>query len=90
MILTLVECGPGFTTKLEGMFRDMELSKDIMLAFQNSPRHTSQLISMDFTVNILTAGFWPTYPVIELNLPEAVFFYLPSSSTIKKYLKGFI
>ena len=28
------ECGPGFTSKLEGMFKDMELSKDIMLAFK--------------------------------------------------------
>jgi hypothetical protein len=28
------ECGSGFTVKLEGMFKDMELSKDIMLAFK--------------------------------------------------------
>ena len=28
------ECGGGFTSKLEGMFKDMELSKDIMLAFK--------------------------------------------------------
>ena len=30
----LEECGGGFTSKLEGMFKDMELSKDIMLAFK--------------------------------------------------------
>ena len=28
------ECGGAFTVKLEGMFKDMELSKDIMLAFK--------------------------------------------------------
>ena len=28
------ECGSAFTVKLEGMFKDMELSKDIMLAFK--------------------------------------------------------
>ena len=28
------ECGAGFTSKLEGMFKDMELSKDIMLTFK--------------------------------------------------------
>merc|ERR1719277_2087466 len=28
------ECGGAFTSKLEGMFKDMELSKDIMLAFK--------------------------------------------------------
>jgi hypothetical protein len=33
-IITFSECGSGFTVKLEGMFKDMELSKDIMLAFK--------------------------------------------------------
>ena len=28
------ECGGGFTHKLEGMFKDMEVSKDIMLAYK--------------------------------------------------------
>ncbi len=28
------ECGGGFTHKLEGMFKDMEISKDIMHAFK--------------------------------------------------------
>lgn len=29
-----LECGNIFTSKLEGMFKDMELSKDIMSAFE--------------------------------------------------------
>jgi cullin-4 len=28
------ECGAGFTSKLEGMFKDMELSKDLATAFK--------------------------------------------------------
>ena len=28
------ECGAGFTSKLEGMFKDMELSKDVMVTFK--------------------------------------------------------
>lgn len=28
------ECGAAFTSKLEGMFKDMELSKDIMVQFK--------------------------------------------------------
>jgi cullin-4 len=28
------ECGPGFTMKLEGMFKDMEISKEIMNTFK--------------------------------------------------------
>lgn len=27
------------------------------------------LTSIDLTVNILTMGYWPTYPVLEVNLP---------------------
>ncbi len=30
------ECGPGFTNKLEGMFRDIDLSRDIMLEFNRT------------------------------------------------------
>jgi len=29
-----IECGAAFTSKLEGMFKDMELSKDIMIQFK--------------------------------------------------------
>lgn len=28
------ECGAAFTSKLEGMFKDMELSKDVMVQFK--------------------------------------------------------
>lgn len=28
--LLFTECGPNFTSKLEGMFKDMELSKELM------------------------------------------------------------
>lgn len=31
------ECGPGFTSKLEGMFKDMDLSRDIMHSFKVRP-----------------------------------------------------
>jgi hypothetical protein len=33
LVLSL-ECGAAFTSKLEGMFKDMELSKDIMVQFK--------------------------------------------------------
>ena len=28
------ECGPNFTSKLEGMFKDMELSREMMISFR--------------------------------------------------------
>ncbi|XP_064830126.1 cullin-4B-like [Oncorhynchus masou masou] len=60
------ECGAAFTSKLEGMFKDMELSKDIMMQFkqcQNIPGN------IELTVNILTMGYWPTYIPMEVHLP---------------------
>ncbi|VDM59363.1 unnamed protein product [Angiostrongylus costaricensis] len=41
------ECGAGFTQKLEGMFRDMELSKDLEIAFRNYTQHESSLGRLD-------------------------------------------
>lgn len=32
-------------------------------------RYPHQLTNIDLTVNILTMGYWPTYPVMEVNLP---------------------
>lgn len=39
------ECGGAFTSKLEGMFKDMELSKDIMLQFKQVRSDMNQPIS---------------------------------------------
>lgn len=63
------ECGGGFTSKLEGMFKDMELSKDIVLAFKQHQQVLDSPGAIDLTVNILTMGYWPTYPVCEVLLP---------------------
>ena len=32
------ECGAAFTNKLEGMFKDCDLSRDIMASFRHSVR----------------------------------------------------
>lgn len=70
------ECGGGFTSKLEGMFKDMELSKDINIAFRQHIEATETInIGIDLTVNILTMGYWPTYPVLEVNLPAELVGY---------------
>ncbi|KAF4025847.1 hypothetical protein G4228_017759 [Cervus hanglu yarkandensis] len=68
------ECGAAFTSKLEGMFKDMELSKDIMVHFKQAScymQNQSDPGSIDLTVNILTMGYWPTYTPMEVHLtPE--------------------
>ncbi|KAJ3205102.1 Cullin-4 [Entophlyctis luteolus] len=71
MLLKLkAECGPGFTSKLESMFKDIETSKDIVASFKQSPRFYERLGSIDMYVNFLTAGMWPTYPPAPLTIPQ--------------------
>uniref|UniRef100_A0AC34FG36 Cullin family profile domain-containing protein n=1 Tax=Panagrolaimus sp. ES5 TaxID=591445 RepID=A0AC34FG36_9BILA len=64
------ECGPGFTSKLEGMFRDMEVSKDTLQAFKTHVEKNNSLASAaEFSVNVLTMGSWPTYDTMEVTIP---------------------
>ncbi|KAJ3037082.1 Cullin-4 [Rhizophlyctis rosea] len=63
------ECGAGFTSKLEGMFKDMEVSKDVMGSFRESTRYMERLGPVELSVNVLTAGYWPSYPPAEVTLP---------------------
>jgi cullin-4 len=53
------------------MFKDTELSSDVMGAFRMSSHFTEQLPNgIDMTVSVLTSGFWPTYPVADAKLPQ--------------------
>lgn len=70
------ECGAGFTTKLEGMFKDVELSKDLVVAFKQYMEHGGPDRELkhgpgniDFSVSVLTMGHWPSYEYMEVNIP---------------------
>lgn len=69
------ECGGAFTSKLEAMFKDMELSRELTTSFkmhiekaENAKLNTKYPI--DLSVSVLTTGIWPTYQPIELILSE--------------------
>ncbi|XP_065681125.1 cullin-4A isoform X1 [Hydra vulgaris] len=64
------ECGGAFTGKLEGMFKDMELSKDIMSSYKQMVQLQNTSSGIDLNVNILTMGYWPTYTPIDVLLPN--------------------
>ena len=71
------ECGAGFTSKLEGMFRDMELSKDINIAFKQHMDNITNAsdYKIDLTVSVLSMAYWPTYQAMEVNIPGVFYFY---------------
>ncbi|XP_019868057.2 cullin-3-A isoform X2 [Aethina tumida] len=55
------ECGCQFTSKLEGMFKDMTVSNTIMDEFKEHISKTeSNLGGVDLFMRVLTTGFWPT------------------------------
>lgn len=65
--------GAQFTSKLEGMFNDMRNAQEHLVDFQNfrQQRHMA-LDGIDFTVQTLTTGFWPSYPMDDLKLPSVL------------------
>jgi len=65
-----LRCGAQFTSKLEGMVTDMNLSSDIQTAFNDHLKDKEISLTTDLTLQVLTTGFWPTYKPDELNLPK--------------------
>jgi cullin 3 len=65
------ECGCQFTSKLEGMFKDMSISNSMMEEFKNHVVQTSKNMNgVDLFCRVLTTGFWPTQAVLpKVNLP---------------------
>lgn len=70
------ECGSAFTSKLEGMFKDMELSKDSTAAYHEQRRKKRSLTAgsenRDFSCNIIASGLWPYPPLVPTAIPSAI------------------
>ncbi|KAG5622107.1 hypothetical protein H5410_007325 [Solanum commersonii] len=70
------ECGSQFTNKLEGMFKDIELSKEINESFKQSSQARKKLpTGIEMSVHVLTTGHWPTYPPMDVRLPHELNIY---------------
>jgi cullin 1 len=66
-----MKCGAQFTSKLEGMITDLSLAADIQKSFREHMDNINakdSLSGMDFSVTVLTTGFWPTYNVHNVSL----------------------
>ncbi|ESQ36634.1 hypothetical protein EUTSA_v10009855mg [Eutrema salsugineum] len=65
------QLGGQFTSKMEGMVTDMTLAKEQQQKFEDYISSDSMVnLGMDFTVTVLTTGFWPSYKTSDLNLPS--------------------
>lgn len=67
------ECGCQFTSKLEGMFKDMTVSNTIMEEFKHHVQQSgANLNGVELFVRVLTTGFWPFQSSLsKCNMPSA-------------------
>mmetsp|Transcript_22281 Transcript_22281/g.55184 ORF Transcript_22281/g.55184 Transcript_22281/m.55184 type:complete len:741 (+) Transcript_22281:94-2316(+) len=64
-----MQCGTQFTSKMEGMLADLAVGSDQRSEFETRMRSVET--TLDFSVQVLTTGFWPTYKSPEIALtPE--------------------
>ncbi|GBG23893.1 Cullin-3A [Hondaea fermentalgiana] len=66
------ECGQIFTSKLEGMFKDMKLSKETMEKYRAACPRPANSTAPELNVTVLTAGYWPSEQVVPCELPPAI------------------
>lgn len=54
------------------MFKDVDLSRDVMTSFRDSSFARNLKSDVELSVHVLTQGYWPTYPPAEVNLPQTI------------------
>lgn len=53
-----MQCGYQWTNKLEGMFKDVQLSKDLMAQFKKMFDNDEAALDVTLDVNVCTTGYW--------------------------------
>ncbi len=63
-------------SKLEGMFQDMDLARELFNQYKSleqrveiSDANNGNSSQIECQVSVLNAGYWPTFPTVEMNLP---------------------
>jgi len=76
--LLKAECGAGYTSKMEGMFQDMDWSRETMNRYKQAQyeRESATIennYKLEMDMQVLTTGFWPNYPQYpKLILPQSL------------------
>ena len=65
-----VQCGSQFTSNMEGLLSDLVVGSQQRRKFKQKMQESNKSIKMDFGVQVLTTGFWPTYKSPEVSLTE--------------------
>eukprot|EP01059_Diplonema_ambulator_P005428 TRINITY_DN1515_c0_g2_i2.p1 TRINITY_DN1515_c0_g2~~TRINITY_DN1515_c0_g2_i2.p1 ORF type:complete len:776 (+),score=305.97 TRINITY_DN1515_c0_g2_i2:39-2330(+) len=64
--------GAPYTSKLEGMITDKNVSQDLQAKFKAYQAKHNISFGFEYTMQVLTMGCWPAFPMHTLKLPEQV------------------
>ncbi|KAJ7600988.1 Cullin [Mycena floridula] len=79
-------CGFEYTNKLQRMFTDMSLSRDLTDQFKERMQQSHQDTDLTFTVMVLGTNFWPLIPPRhEFVIPKEI---LPTHDRFHKYYQS--
>jgi cullin 1 len=63
-------CGFEYTSKLQRMYQDIGLSKDLNDEFKAYLVNKSESLGIDFQIQVLSSGSWPFTQCVEFALPS--------------------
>ncbi|XP_046424310.1 cullin-1 isoform X2 [Neodiprion fabricii] len=62
-------CGFEYTSKLQRMFQDIGVSKDLNEQFRRHLINSTELLDIDFSIQVLSSGSWPFQQSFTFSLP---------------------
>lgn len=65
-------CGFEYTSKLQRMFQDIGVSKDLNERFRKHMANTEEALGLDFSIQVLSSGSWPFQQSLAFALPQAL------------------
>ncbi|CAG9812946.1 unnamed protein product [Phaedon cochleariae] len=63
-------CGFEYTSKLQRMFQDIGVSKDLNEQFRNHLVRSNESLGIDFSIQVLSSGSWPFQQSFTFGLPS--------------------
>ncbi|KAJ8974475.1 hypothetical protein NQ317_016129 [Molorchus minor] len=63
-------CGFEYTSKLQRMFQDIGVSKDLNEQFRNHLLKSNESLGIDFSIQVLSSGSWPFQQSFTFGLPS--------------------
>jgi hypothetical protein len=54
------------------MFKDMDVARDEMTAYNSIQRERKHRLPVDLNVSVLSAAAWPSYPDVQVRIPPEI------------------